>query len=232
MFCKSTLTKVAVSRQRHEVGVQEMLVADFIWAVVIHAHLQQSVVLLLHSYDAYREQNSRWIRRNCLEFKLNLSLYRPKKKNTGQQLLLSGTFPVVSSRSSKHQVMVVLRESGRQTLLARAEHLVAPGSAFTEVPVPSIFIRGLIDGQVLTQDITAAGDVLGLLRGVGEQALLIAMSTSLKQPNKTNFEKQTRTEECWRERARDSPQSFPQAPDSEQSPPSTDSPCSQPLCSL
>lgn len=54
VFCRWTLTEVAVSRQRHQVGVQEMLVAHFIWAVVVHAHLKQGVVLLLHSYNACR----------------------------------------------------------------------------------------------------------------------------------------------------------------------------------
>lgn len=76
--------------------------------------------------------------------------------------------------------MVVLGEGSRQTLLARAEHLMASGSALTEVPVTSILIRGRVDGQVLTQDITAASDVPGLLRGVHKQAPLIAVSTSLK----------------------------------------------------
>lgn len=76
--------------------------------------------------------------------------------------------------------MVVLGEGSRQTLLARAKHLMASGSALTEVPVTSILIRGRVDGQVLTQDITAAGDVPGLLRCVHKQAPLIAVSTSLK----------------------------------------------------
>lgn len=76
--------------------------------------------------------------------------------------------------------MVVLGEGGCQTLLAVAEHLVAPGSALTEVPVSSVFIRGRVNGQVLTQDVTATDDVPRLLRGVGKNEPLIAMSTSLK----------------------------------------------------
>lgn len=55
--------------------------------------------------------------------------------------------------------MVVLGEGSRQTLLARAKHLMASGSALTEVPVTSILIRGRVDSQVLTEDITAASDV-------------------------------------------------------------------------
>lgn len=97
--------------------------------------------------------------------------------------------------------MVVLREGGCQTLLARAKHLVAPGSALTEVPVPSVFIRGRVNGQVLTQDITATDDVPRLLRGVGKNAPLIAMSTSLKGPSATNVkkkQKKTRTEGWWK----------------------------------
>lgn len=85
--------------------------------------------------------------------------------------------------------MVVLREGGCQTLLARAKHLVAPGPALTEVPVPSIFIRGRVNGQVLTQDITATDDVPRLLRGAGKNAPLIAMSTSLKGSSATNVKK-------------------------------------------
>ena len=79
--------------------------------------------------------------------------------------------------------MVVLGEGGRQTLLARSEPLVSPGSAMTEVPVTSVLIGGPVDGQVLTQDITAPGDVPRLLSGVHKQAPLIAMSTGLKLQN-------------------------------------------------
>lgn len=63
---------------------------------------------------------------------------------------LSGTFPVVSPWCSKHHIMVVLGERGRQALLARAKHFMASGPAFTEVPIPSILIRRRINGQVLT----------------------------------------------------------------------------------
>lgn len=52
MFCGFTLTEVAVGRYWHKLRVQEMLVSNFIGAVIIHSHLQQSVVLLLYSYDA------------------------------------------------------------------------------------------------------------------------------------------------------------------------------------
>lgn len=134
--------------------------------------------------------------------------------------------------------MVVLGEGGGQTLLARSEHLVASGSALTEVPVTSVLIRGCVDGQVLTQDITSPGDVPGLLRGVYEQAPLIAMSTSLKLQNTVKFKVYTLmmdritpglkvTGDDGSDAQFDSPQSFPQVPGSEPSLPSTDSPCSQ-----
>lgn len=57
---------------------------------------------------------------------------------------------------------------------------MASGSALTEVPITSILVRKCVDGQVLTQDIAAADDVPGLLRGVNKQAPLIAMSARLK----------------------------------------------------
>lgn len=76
--------------------------------------------------------------------------------------------------------MVVLGESGSQALLTRPKHLMASGSALTEVPATSVLIGGRVDGQVLTQDIAAPSDVPGLLRGVHKQAPLIAVSTRLK----------------------------------------------------
>lgn len=76
--------------------------------------------------------------------------------------------------------MVVLCEGGRQTLLARSKHLMTSGSALTEVPVAPVLVGGGVDGQILTQNVTAAGDVSGLLRGVHKHLPLIAMSTSLK----------------------------------------------------
>lgn len=129
--------------------------------------------------------------------------------------------------------MVVLGEGGCQTLLARAEHLVAPGSAFAEVPVPSVFIRGRVNGQVLTQDVTATGDVPRLLRGVGKNTPLVAMSARLKGASAINGEKtKAGLKDGENGEERDSPQPSPQAPDSERSPPSTDPPCSQHVSSL
>lgn len=93
------------------------------------------------------------------------------------------TFPVVSSWCSKHHIMVVFGKGGSQTLLARSKHLMASGSALAEVPVTSVLVRGCVNGQVLTQDVTAPGDVTGLLKGVHKQAPLIAMSTCLKLQN-------------------------------------------------
>lgn len=52
VFCGFALTEVAVGRYWHKLRVQEMLVSNFIGAVIKHSHLQQSVVLLLYSYDA------------------------------------------------------------------------------------------------------------------------------------------------------------------------------------
>lgn len=33
------LTEVAVGRNRHQLRVQEVLISNFIWAVIIHSHL-------------------------------------------------------------------------------------------------------------------------------------------------------------------------------------------------
>ncbi|TNN77015.1 hypothetical protein EYF80_012653 [Liparis tanakae] len=45
------------------------------------------------------------------------------------------------SRSPEDEVVVVLVERGRQSLLAGAKHLVASGPALTEMPTPSLFTR-------------------------------------------------------------------------------------------
>lgn len=54
-----TLTEVAVGRHWHQVGVREMLVSDLVGAVVVHLHVHQSLVPLLHSYHACREGGRR-----------------------------------------------------------------------------------------------------------------------------------------------------------------------------
>lgn len=76
--------------------------------------------------------------------------------------------------------MVILGEGSGQTLLARAEPLVASGPPLAELPVSPVLIRGEVDGQVLTQDVAAPRDVAGLLGGVHKQTPLVAMGTSLK----------------------------------------------------
>lgn len=58
LLCRLTLTKVAVSRQRHKVGVEDMLVPDLIRPIIIDAHLKQGVVLLFHSYNACSREKS------------------------------------------------------------------------------------------------------------------------------------------------------------------------------
>lgn len=151
------------------------------------------------------------------------------------------TFPVVSSWCSKHNIMIVFGEGGSQTLLARSKHLMASGSALTEVPVTSVLIGGRVNGQVLTQDVTAPCDVTGLLRRFHKQAPLIAMSTSLKLQNicfssYCDNGRQHQGKSVTRNDGHgiqfDLPQSFPQGPGSEQSPPSTGSPCSLYVCPL
>lgn len=81
--------------------------------------------------------------------------------------------------------MVILGESGRQTLLTIPKHFMSSGSALAGVPVTFV-LSVLVDGQVLTQDVTAPGDVPGLLRGVHEHTSLVAMSTSLTAQNITD----------------------------------------------
>lgn len=76
--------------------------------------------------------------------------------------------------------MVVFGEGGSQALLAGAEPLVASSSAFTEVPVASVLLGGLVDGQVLAQDVAAARDVPGLLGGRHIKAPLVAVGARLK----------------------------------------------------
>ena len=97
------------------------------------------------------------------------------------------TFPVVRSWGSKHHIVVVLGEGGRQALLTCPEPFVASWSALAEFPATTIFIRSQVDGQVLTEDVTSPNDVVRLLAGVHRQALLIAMSTCLKLQNATVF---------------------------------------------
>lgn len=89
------------------------------------------------------------------------------------------TLPVISSRCSEHHIVVVLGEGGGQALLAVAEPLVASSSAFAEVPVASVLLGGLVDGQVLAQDVAAARDVPRLLGGPHEQAPLVAVGARL-----------------------------------------------------
>ena len=55
MLAGETPTQVAVSGHRDQIRIQQVLVPYFKGAVVVDPHLQQSVVLLLHPHDAWRE---------------------------------------------------------------------------------------------------------------------------------------------------------------------------------
>lgn len=88
------------------------------------------------------------------------------------------TFPVVSARGSKHNVMEVFSESGRHPLLTRAELFMTSQSAVTETPVPPIHV--ILDLEILTQDVAPPEDVPGLLLGVHVLSLFIAMRTCLQ----------------------------------------------------
>lgn len=56
------------------------------------------------------------------------------------------TLPIVGSRSSKDEVVVILVEDGGEALLAGSEHLVAAGPTLAEVPFASVFTGVRIDG--------------------------------------------------------------------------------------
>lgn len=88
------------------------------------------------------------------------------------------TFPVVSARGSKHNVMEVFSESSGYPLLTRAELFMASQSAVTETPIPPIHV--ILDLEILTQDVAPPEDVPGLLLGVHVLPLFIAMSACLQ----------------------------------------------------
>lgn len=50
--CGFALTEVAVGRKGYKLRIQQVLISNLIRAIIIHPHLQQSVVFLLHSYNA------------------------------------------------------------------------------------------------------------------------------------------------------------------------------------
>lgn len=85
------------------------------------------------------------------------------------------TLPVVSSWGSKHHIMIVLGKSGCQALLAEAEMVVVFVSAHTEVPAASVRVGERVEGQVLTEDVTAPRSGVRL-----PVTLLITMGTCLK----------------------------------------------------
>lgn len=88
------------------------------------------------------------------------------------------TSPVESSRGSKNQIMT--DEGSRHALLAVSKLFMASVSAVTEVPVSTILICIWVDGQILTQDVTAANDGVKLVGMADCGPPLIAMSARLK----------------------------------------------------
>lgn len=84
--------------------------------------------------------------------------------------------------------MVVFGEGGCQALLAGAEPFVASSSTFTEVPVASVLLGGLVDGQVLAQDVATARDVPRLLGGPHKQTPLVAVGAGLKGTRRAEVE--------------------------------------------
>lgn len=91
------------------------------------------------------------------------------------------TSPVICSRSPKDEVVVVLVERGRQTLLAGAERLMASIPVGTKEPVTSIFTCSRMYFQVLTQHVAATNNITRFKGSVHIVAPLVAMSTSLSE---------------------------------------------------
>lgn len=91
------------------------------------------------------------------------------------------TSPIVGSRSSKNEVVVIVIEDSGEPLLAGSEHLVAPGPTLAEVPVAPVFWGGRIEGQVLTEHIAAAENVPRFNAGVHVAPALVAMGAGLSQ---------------------------------------------------
>lgn len=91
------------------------------------------------------------------------------------------TLPIVGSRSSKDEVVVILVKDGGEALLAGSEHLVAAGPTVAEVPVASVFAGRRIDVQVLTEHVAAADNVPRFDAGVHVVPALVAMGAGLVQ---------------------------------------------------
>lgn len=64
----------------------------------------------------------------CGSFATGLHVHAPKT-----------TSPIISSGSSKDEVVEIIVEDGREALLAGSEHLVAPRPVLAEVPVAPVF---------------------------------------------------------------------------------------------
>lgn len=75
--------------------------------------------------------------------------------------------------------MVIVIENGGEALLAGSEHLVAPGTTLTEVPVAPVFAGRQIDAQVLTEHVAAADYIPRFDAGVHVAPALVAMSAGL-----------------------------------------------------
>lgn len=91
------------------------------------------------------------------------------------------TFPIVGSRSSKDEVVVILVEDGGDALLAGSEHLVAAGPTVAEVPVAPVFAGRQIDAQVLTEHVAAADNIPRFNASVHVVPALVAMGAGLAQ---------------------------------------------------
>lgn len=122
-------------------------IMGFVW------HWPLSLIFLNKLFEAGYSLNFEYAKNH----KIYHSIYHEDLTNTSihtyskyKSIVSSNTFPVVSTRCSKHQIVIVLCECGRQTLLAWTKPLVSSVSPVTEHPVPSIFFQGFINRQVLT----------------------------------------------------------------------------------
>lgn len=88
------------------------------------------------------------------------------------------TFPVVSARGSKHNIMKVFSKSSSYSLLARTKFFMASQSAIAKTPVSSIHV--ILNPQILTQDITSSKDISGFLLCIDMLPFFISVSTCLQ----------------------------------------------------
>lgn len=91
---------------------------------------------------------------------------------------LDHTFPIVSARGTKHNIMIVSSKSSSNTLLTGTKVLMA--SWTTSTKTPHSIIRIILNSEILAQHIAPSIDIPGFLLCVYIQPFFIAMCTCLQ----------------------------------------------------